>query len=74
MKIEIDHQELQSILEHLEQDKARMHQKIRIVLEPFAQMTAKVAAERLSGPSAVPDPPKDEDGDEDTEPSTGTQG
>lgn len=74
MKIEIDHQELQSILEHIDQDKVRMHQKIRIVLEPFAQMTARVASDHFSGPKPVPEGSTDDGADEGADASTGTQG
>jgi hypothetical protein len=74
MKIELDHQELKSILEHLDQDKARLHEKIRLVLEPVAQMAAQLAGDHFSGPQPVPEPSNDDGADEDAEPSTGTGG
>lgn len=78
MKIEIDHQELQSILSHIDKDKARTHEKIRLVLEPVAQVAARLAGDHFSGPQAVPEMPNagdvGEDVSEDAAPSTGATG
>lgn len=60
MKIEMDHEELSAVLQHLREDRDAGLKKILQFLEPGIQVGAQLAAERLSKPRAVADPEPDQ--------------